>query len=295
MGGSGSGGSSGEVDYPDYMKERHSVLFDRILSHVDEAIDNNPYVDVEVWSPESMVRAMNASLDYYDSVVQGFDPIDLWFNTMDLIPPKVFTLLEMAPLNDYIDAQKARIRHNFEDDILPKYRRGMQDIGAVMTSAFKIGEALLWTKQMEDEVELEKDYKAKLLLATYEYAFKSVNDVITLTLQKISMNKELLHYALEVERMGYTAWKEYTDSKTVYKVENVKWALEMHKYLMDALGSIAGSAGTSYSTSTAGGNKVGSAIGGALSGAASGLAATGGNPIGGAVGGAIGLVGGLLA
>lgn len=295
MGGSGGGGgSSGTVDYPAYMKWHHDALYNNMGREVNEAIANNPYVGMQGWDPSCMIQHMQASVDYYDHIIQQFEPIDLWKQLMGIVPEVVFDLLDMAPLQDYVDQQKIRLRHGIEDDVLPKYRRGMQDIGAVMTSAFKIGEALLWTREMEEEASLEKEFKGKLALAAYEYSFKSAGDVISLTLQKIAYNKDVVHYNMESLRLGYVAMKEYTDSNNVYAVEKAKWALEMRKYLMDCLGAIASSAGTSYTTSSGGANKTASAIGGALAGAGTGAMATGGNPIGAAVGGAVGLVAGLF-
>lgn len=299
MGGSGGGsggggGSSGAVDYPDYMKTRHSSLYDMMGREVADAKANNPYVGMQAHNPASMIKEMFATVDYYDAVIREFDPIQVWESLMGTVPRVVFDMLDMAPLQDYIDQQKVRLRHGVEDEILPKYRRGMQDIGAVMTSAFKIGEALLWLREIEEEAALEKEFKGKLALAAYEYSFKSTGDIINLTLQKIAYHKDVMHYNLEVLRMGYAAMKEYQDSMNIYKIEDTKWKLEMDKYLMDSLGSISSSAGTSYSTSTGGGSRVSSAIGGALSGAGAGAMVSGGNPVGAAIGGAIGLAAGLF-
>lgn len=299
-GGSGGGsGSSGSVDYPSYMKERHSALYDMMKNEVADAKAHNPYIGMQAHNPSSMIKEMYATVDYYDAVIREFDPIKVWEELMGIVPKVVFDMLDMEPLQDYIDQQKVRLRHGVEDEILPKYRRGMQDIGAVMTSAFKIGEALLWLREMEEEAALEKEFKGKLALAAYEYSFKSTGDIINLTLQKIAYHKDVMHYNLEVLRMGYAAMKEYQDSMNIYKIENVKWKLEMDKYLMDALGSIASSAGTSYSTSSGGGSRVSSAIGGALGGAGSGAmigsAVPGlGTATGAAIGGAIGLAAGLF-
>ena len=276
------------------MKERHSVLYDDMRQKADQAIADNPYVGMYGWDPSCMIQHMQATVDYYDHIIQEFEPLDLWKQLMGTVPDIVFDLLDMEPLQEYIDQQKIRLRHGIEDDVLPKYRRGMQDIGAVMTSAFKIGEALLWTREMEEEASLEKEFKGKLALAAYEYSFKSAGDIISLTMQKIAYNKEVVHYNMESLRLGYVAMKEYTDSNNVYAVERAKWSLEMSKYMMDSLGSIASSAGTSYTTSSGGASRAASAIGGALSGAGMGAMATGGNPIGAAVGGAVGLVAGLF-
>ena len=295
MGGSGGGGgSSGEVDYPDYMKQRHSVLYDDMRQKADTAIAANPYIGMYGWDPTCMIQNMEATVDYYDYIINTFEPVDLWKQLMGEVPEVVLGLIDLEPLDEYIDQQKLRLRQGVEDEVLPKYRRGMQNIGAVMSSAFKIGEALLWARELQEEAATEKEFRGKLALASYEYMFKSAGDIIQLTLQKIAYHKEVVHYNMEAIRMAYVSQKEYTDSNNIYEVEKAKWALEMSKYMMDALGSIASSAGTSYTTSSGGASRASSAIGGALSGAATGAAVSGGNPIGAAVGGAVGLVAGLF-
>lgn len=297
MGGSGSGGgggSSGSVEYPDYMKNRHKDLWASMWDKHVVATNNNPYIGMYGWDPSCMIQHMQATVDYYDHIIQEFEPLDLWKQLMGIVPDIVIDLIDSSPLNEYIDQQKIRLRQGIEDDVLPKYRRGMQDIGAVMTSAFKIGEALLWARELQEEAALEKEFRGKLALAAYEYIFKSAGDIISLTLQKINYHKEVTHYNMEALRLGYVAMKEFVDSNNLYEVEKVKWPLEMSKYMMDSLGCIASSAGTSYTASSANVNKVGSAIGGALAGAGAGAMMTGGNPIGAAAGGAVGLVAGLF-
>lgn len=270
-----------------------------------------------------------------------------------------------SAINEFIDVQMERVCDRTGEDLLPRYRRGMQNIGAVMTSAYKIGEALIWSKAVQAAADLEKetkmkisektkdirgqlalsayeyngklaltrydyqgkfallikelkgkwqltdadlkdsiaktqlDYMGKLGLLTYEAAWKPVDNLLQISLQKINFHKDVMHYIMESMRMGYTAWKEYTDTKNIYDIEKVKWDLEMMKYLMDSLGCISASAGTSYTTSASGTSRVASAVGGALTGASGGMMigaamGSGGGPIGAAIGGAVGLIGGLL-
>lgn len=297
MGGSGSGGgggSSGTIDYPEYMKAKHEQLINTMENYKNTAINQNPFVGMQAWNPQRMIKNMECTIDYYDETIHDFDPETLWRSIIDKIPEVIEGIVDSEPLDEFIDSQQQRLRINVEQEILPKFRRGMQNIGAVNTSAFKIGEALIWAKELEEEAALEKEYKGKLMLANYEMVFKSANDIISLTLQKIGYVKDVMHYNLEALRMGYSAMKEYQDGNNIYAIEKVKWPLEMHKYMMDALGSIASSAGTSYSTSSAGGSRAASSIGGALSGAATGAAVTGGNPVGAAIGGAVGMIAGLF-
>lgn len=300
MGGSGGGsggggGSSGTVDYPQYMKDLHGTLYSqRLVPQVDLAISRNPYPNLRPQSPMSMVCELRSSLCWLDGEIESFDPQSLWGSLIETIPKKVIDLIETGPLDDFIDSQKQRLLAGVEIEILPKFRRGMQDIGAVNTSAFKIGEALIWSKAIEEVTGLEKEYKGKLSLAAIEYSFKNVDAIIGLTLQKLSMQSALAQLSMEASRIGYVGWKEYFDQFNVFRIEEVKWNLEINKYLMDALGSISASAGVSYSTSAGGVTRGSSAIGGAIAGIGTGLASTGGSPLGGVIGGAVGLIGGLF-
>lgn len=411
MGGSGAGsggggGSSGTIDYPAYMKERHSALYDSIKDAVAKAQSSNPYNYVQAWDPSYSMYKMEIIAKSWYNFYDKLSPMAIWEciagqvpnKIMDFFTPEEFDeimkmgndpaearkfegsvgtpawtdvfsparlrdYLQRIPLdyvwdntaiNEYLSDAAGRLCETARDEVIPQYRRGMQDIGAVMTSAYKIGEALLWHKVMTDAkemqseitakvVEKEKDAKIALAMSAYETAgklalteyekradyeilrkeyvmkyvsaradmmakygllyfeqvFKSTSDVLNLTLQKIGWINQMMHYYLEVERMTYTAMKEYTDSKNIYKIEQTKWDLEMFKYQMDALGSIASSAGTSYTTSSSGTSRLSSAIGGALTGASAGMMAgaamgSAGGPIGAAVGGAIGLIGGIL-
>lgn len=298
-GSGGGGGSSGTIDYPQYMKDRHSALYDWMREEVWKAQTNNPYDYLQAWSPISTVRQMEGTIDCWDDIVRGFDPVAVWESLMGQVPDVVFGLLDNPALEEWFEAERAQQCQVLQNEILPKFRRGMQDIGAVMTSAFYIGEGLLWAKAMEDGSKAEKEYKGKLAVAAFEYVFRNTSDLLNIALQKINFHKEIAHYNLESLRMAYTMMKEYTDSKNIYDIERVKWPLEMYKYLMDALGSISASAGTSYTTSASGTSRVASGVGGALAGAGMGAmagAAHGsiGGPAGAAIGGAIGLVSGLL-
>lgn len=420
MGGSGAGsggggGSSGTIDYPAYMKERHSALYDSIKDAVAKAQSSNPYNYVQAWDPSYSMYKMEAIANTWYRYYDRISPAALWECVAGSIPAKAKNIYKPAEYQSMLDAaagdkptsssfensigtpdwdgvfdtnllrsylQRIPLDYVWDntqideylgnamqglcesarDEVIPQYRRGMQDIGAVMTSAYKIGEALLWRKVMLDAkdmqkeikmkvVEKEKDAKIALAMSAYEVAgklaltnyekkadyeilkkeykmkygltdadlasskmemmgkfgllqyeqiFKSTGDVLNLALQKIGWMNQLMHYYLEVERMTYTAMKEYTDSKNIYKIEQTKWNLEMFKYQMDALGSIASSAGTSYTTSSSGTSRLSSAIGGALTGASAGMmvgGATGaamGGPVGAAIGGAVGLIGGIL-
>lgn len=310
-GSGGGGGSSGAIDYPQYMKERHSKLYDEMRTFRNESITNekdkngnityyaNPYVKLTAWSPKNMVSKMNSSIKTYNNAIKQFNPWNIWLSGINNIPSHVMATLDNAKLNDFISNQKASLRKDIENVILPKFRRGMQDINAVINSAYAIGEALIWCKEVEEEAKLEKEYKGKLAIAAWDYAMKSVDTQLDYTARKLQFMKDLTQYFLETWRMEYTAYKEYRDAMNMYLVEKRKWKLEMSKYLMDALGSIASSAGTSYTAGSATSNKVSSGLSGALSGAAMGAmggsAIPGvGTAIGAVAGGAIGLIGGLF-
>lgn len=351
-GSGGGGGSSGTIDYPGYMKERHGALYDAMKDSVAKAQSGNPYNYVEAWNPSYSMFRIDSIVECWYNYFDKISPMAVWNAILEEVPDQVYRsfsparyepyltsqgeVTEQAPpsfytdtteLDNAIDAAWTNMCEKVRDEVIPKYRRGMQDIGAVSVSAFKIGEALLWRRVMKDMAEQEAqgrlefakldkqvkadyakaylehrlklgmgrfEYMAKYGLLATEQSNKGAGDVLQFVLQKLQFIKDCMHYAMEGERMSYSAFKEYTDSNNIYKIEQIKWDLEMYKYLMDSLGSIASSAGTSYTTSASGGSRTASAIGGALTGVATGIMASGGNPIGAMIGGAAGLIGGII-
>lgn len=304
MGGSsGGGGNSGKIEYPAYISEVHRQLMDKVDAGIQTASGLNPYIGATTCDPLPASEEMIGAVDMFADALKATPSFNArWDIAKGLVMDLYNTVSEQNPFAAIIARQKQKAETDFYNDILPKFRAGLRDQGVVMTSGYKIGEALMFSKLMEDVALLGPELENKYLLALWSEAPKMVQTVSQQQSQEmfqyIEYAKTILHYQLEVIRMNYTMFKEFTDTNQEYKVLSKTWPLEMQKYMMDSIACVAGAGGAS-TTAGRSVSKAQSAVGGALSGAAAGAmigAQTGsiGGPWGAAIGGAVGLIGGLI-
>jgi len=169
----GGGGSAGQVDYPDYMKDAHAnILFGLDVDQPDEintsviaafndAESDNPYTGLTVYDPDSVISDMLSRLGNFDTLVNALDyatdfpavlAIALAQNATDTSTLDTTTLdtatldtitIDETRLDDDISAYDALLTAQLTDVELPVFKSGMLNIGAVNTSAYTIGEAIL--------------------------------------------------------------------------------------------------------------------------------------------------------
>ncbi len=111
----------------------------------------------------------------------------------------------------------------------------------------------------------------------------------------IELEKTLMHYTMEANRLEIVATKEQDDTDNMIAVKDGRWDLETYQYGANLLAAIGGGTLLPSGSSSGGDNpSTGtSALGGALAGAAIGSSVGGGwsTIIGGALGG---IAGGLF-
>lgn len=293
MGSSGGGGStSGMTDFPEYMKTFHG----RILDHsgadapIASALDgynyaiqgNSPYYNY-ITNTEPIAQAFMGAGKSLNSYKKLFELLETYQN-LDF-DNLVAAYSSNTTVEELMQAVSIALDDEIETTIMPKFKGNMRSIGAVMSSAYVMGEALIWDSKIkalakerlniEQIVNQNKDMAIKY--ATTYMEFKKSIPLVTTDLVKY-------YYALKTD---------LDDHYSSMHSKDLRWDLDMLQYVNNTLSSISGAA-LSQGTTDKPPSKVASAIGGALSGAAAGAMATGGNPIGAVAGGVIGLAGGLL-
>ena len=180
MGGSpggGGGSSSGRIDYPGYIKHVHSDWLagitdptggadthDAIESSVTEvmntALGSSPFTGLSAYDPDTALAVMDAAVlaatvDFgtvitsrmygiVSSAVSVIDPITDFNDALVSVTNQVnTTLYSTAEVDADINAFGDLVDDQIDAVVLPRFRRGMQDINAVQSSAFVIGEALI--------------------------------------------------------------------------------------------------------------------------------------------------------
>jgi hypothetical protein len=157
----GGSGSSGQVGYPSYMETTHSNW----LSIVELIIANgvaaaSPYTAAVAYDPDSILSNNDIVMDQFNTLVLAFSPDSDWSTLWTVAQNKLETsVFSDTIINAKVAAYNANALARLNTDVLPRYQRGMQDVRAVMTSAFTIGEAIITSDITRDVNKFEADLK----------------------------------------------------------------------------------------------------------------------------------------
>lgn len=255
----GGGGSSGKVSYAAYLELNHQAI---IGNSVTYPVTQNLFQTLNIMmatSPYAAALAFDPAADLADMVtaLSTFDA-----NIADLVSVAKITA-DVGTFSDILDAE-------ITSKTLPAFNARMRDIGAVQTSSFAVGTALIWASR---DREVAK-YETTLTLKRDEIAYQGW--------------KDKLHYSIDVSRMAIAAKNDQGQLNVEYDMLDANWDIECLMKAGQILGCLGG--GTHLPDKP---SKIGSALSGALSGAAAG-AMTGTGPIGIGAGAAIGAAAAFL-
>lgn len=316
-GSGGGGGGSGRVDYPDYMKTFHGEMLDdstsdtldySIVDHLNAAHGSNPFTGTPAYDPISRITDYMAEIGTFDTLVtSGIASGTAWqgflANVVDATSGLKAKFEAPTPAAEDeiaadVDAYQDIVDDHVETDILPRFQRGMQDINAVQSSAFVIGQAIIEGMANRDVAKyqgnlrvaafLQKDkIDANSLMLKNQLYTQSIGQIIQYYTAEINANLALTNAYIEGNRIAIVAEKEQADRQVEIDEFEALWDLESWATAGNALAAI-GSASVQYPSK--GMSKGQSALSGALAGAAVSTM-VGAGPL---VGAGIGLAAGLF-
>lgn len=297
MGGSnGGGGSSGQVDFPEYMKDYHASWLAEMDVHTDTLLNSNPYAIATAYNPDGALDQVASTLATFSALITAVDSYADWQTSFDIAQSK-FTN-PVINISEQADAYSEILDDNIMTRVLPQFKRGMQNVGASMGSAFVIGEAIIWANRDRDLSKFQTDLTIKNADLTIQNR-QLISDGVKTMLQNIMNEAELFkaftHYMMEFNRIRIVAKSEETTNNLEYDVKDARWEIGAYVEAGNLLASISGTAIQTDSSKAP--SKGVSALGGAISGVAAGAMAGGtiGQPgLGALIGGVLGAAGGLL-
>ncbi len=302
MGGSGGGGSSsGKIKYPAYMEAFHGSMLDNggadtftnsVVDAINAAYGSSPFDSVVAFDPVTELTAMDSALCAFDAAVNALDNDDDWESAMTAARVEIDTNVVSTA---YIDADVAEFSDLLDDErdtkILPRFKAGMANINAAMSSSFVMGEAIIEAFGARDVSKYSKELRMKLNWQRNEMIVKAAETMLSNLMSRIGYERDVAHYRIEMNRLSIAAYKEQDDRDMWLDEQDALWDVSLFAYGGNALAAIAGAAA---STREKGPSQAQSAVSGAVSGAAMGYMMSGGNPYGAAAGAAIGLGASLL-
>jgi hypothetical protein len=260
MGGnSGGGGGSGAVSYPGYMEDIHEDWLDdsggdsiseSMTSVMDAAIGNSPWTGQAAYDPDTDITAMLAAGTTMQTLVT-------LLSTGTTLDDLIANVLDEDRLDDAVDEFAADLDARLTAEVVPRFERGMQDINAVVSSAFVIGRALIEENQDRQVAKYSADLHMK--------AFS--DDSIRVIQLKLEYQRAASSIIAELYRMKTAIKSDETKLNIDIDDKDARWDLEVFQYGGNLMASIGGGTGN---TKSAGVSQTQSAVGGALSGAAAG-------------------------
>lgn len=297
----GSSSGSGAVDYPAHMKTFHQAYIGSggtyaLSTAWSEAVSAAPYA-AELASPtytptEDWIDAEDEVVLSKSALTALVDPTSAAWDVVVTALKSRWDYIGPAQASGLLDTLTAEMEDQLDNIVLPKFRRGMQDIGAHNTSAFTIGEALLRAQALKQVSDKQGEVETKLVMQQNEFVFKDHQMGVEWNTKNAQMRMDYAKLYAEMKRVLIVGKMEWAKTILETSVQKALWKMELSKYVNDAFGSIHGAPSTVNAASQK--SQLGSAIGGGISGAAAGAAVGSvfpgvGTVTGAVVGGALGI------
>lgn len=292
MGGSsgGGGGSSGEVSWPEYLETRHREMIDELMDYtIPTMIASNPFVDVDAFDPDEDLNLAWDAVCEFDAFVDAMSHESDWESAMT----KAVEVVDGQVITDsYINADIQAFSDTIEDELntkaLPQFKAGMRELNAVMSSAFVLGEADIYSRFTKEVAKYGTEVRSRLHLQRSEIITKSANAIIAQLLETGKLESSVASVSVDAKRIAIVARKEELDMNLEIDENEARWENEAWKYGANMLAAISGgTVGATGSKPSAGQSALSGALGGASIGATFGVP-------GAIVGGILGGVGGFL-
>jgi len=274
MGSSGGGGASGAVSHSAYLETIHhdwlntsgiDKIEKSITEVMDSALGSSPWTGLAAYNPDADIAAYEASITAFAGILAGLSDTADW---AAFYAQAALTLDGVGEANITADvaAFQAQLDDNITTRVLPRFRRGMQDINAVVSSAFPIGESIIESFQARDVAK----YTATLRMNLGDKRTQAIEQMMNLMSRRIGWEEDYTRMVIEANRIKIVAKKEQADKDAQIDEQDAKWDLEVFQHggnLMAAIG------GGTVIPNVSGKSPAASAIGGAMSGAAMGALA----------------------
>lgn len=305
--GGGGGGGSGQVSHSAYLEVIHSswldhstadTISDSITDVMNSALGSSPFAALTAYDPDADITAWEAAITAFAAILAGVAEATDWdalYTQAETTIDDTAEITEAVIVAD-VDAFADQLDDEITTKVLPRFRSGMRNIDAVVSSAFPIGEAVIEGFRDRDVAKHDSAIRlsaasknADIRLATKNLRLEATNQMLSLMVQRINWEQAYATMVIEAKRIKIVAKKEETDINRDIDKEDALWDLEVFQYGANLLAAIGGgvAATTSHKPSTAQ-----SVIGGAMSGAAAGGMVAG--PYGAVVGGVLGAAAGYL-
>ena len=271
----GGGGSSGDVDFPDYMKTFHGRALDgsgadtptsSIVDIINASLGNSPFAAATAYDPDTDITAYEAAISGFDTLIAGIDEATDW--------AALFTQAETSidgvsddDIDDDVDAFADELDDEITTKVLPRFEAGMRDINAVVSSAFVIGRANIEGFRDRDVARHASKLRLGVVADRQKSYVMATEQMLRLLIARYGWEESYMRTVIEAKRIKIVAKKEEVDENLKIGEDDATWDLELYQYGANLLASI-GSGTMVPKTNKP--SRTSSVIGGAMAGATAG-------------------------
>ena len=325
--GSSGGGASGAVSWPAYLESVHTLLLDdagadtptaSIVAAFNVAYGASPFIGTVAYDPDielattysritaaiSFIDLLEANGDYERAYSTAAGTIVEDDSFLDAV------VLDEGEIAADITATGLILEDELNDRTIPNFRSGFLNIGAVNSSSFVIGEALIRAYKGRDlakyvtELRVAKSTRQDDINARHRLQYREIQarhkinrreqirngttQIISSFLKEGEFLLSIAGTTIEAKRLHIIAKKEEIAEQADFDEKNALWDLSLFQSVANLL---AGPSGGTVNNERRP-SKATSALAGAASGAATGAAigsAFGGPGYGTAIGAVVGL------
>lgn len=289
----GGGGSEGPTDntvrFAPYLENAHGELLNdngsdtadlSLIDALNAAFGGSPFGSAPTLNPDDAffgsgysVTSFPSLYDMFGRFMAGLDLHVLWEQTYNGI-------ITSAPLGTLIASHAERLDDDVEQRVIPRFEAGMRNIGAIHSTAFAMGRALI----EETRIREFNNFVAKLELGAFETS-------IRMWQAHLDWNKNVTVIYSEMIRLYYGTRQGASEHNAAMDAKHVTFDLDLFEYARAMLGALSGSPAAVGPGDKGKSSPLASGIAGGVAGAAAGSSF---GPWGAAIGGVIGFAAGFF-
>jgi hypothetical protein len=185
---------------------------------MDAAMGASPFALLTAFDPDAYLTDMDNALIAMNTLVNAMSYETDWENMIAVVVGQMSLGVagEIAAFNAEID-NEVNIVH------LPRFQRGMQDINAVQSSSFILGEAYI-----EAEALRQKNKYAGQLRR--DFVNQGIEQMLKIYIVKSEMTKNYVSSLLDQRRVAIVAKKEETDVNREIDEADARWDLSIFQH-----------------------------------------------------------------
>jgi hypothetical protein len=286
----GAGGGTGGASYPDHMVKVHTDWLNKdgtkkvsnsVVDLMNTAMSgDSPFTNFSTVNVDDVFLGKNVTVTSFVSPYSRLSDLGC-FN----IEGKYAEYLtdDDADIAAAITAESNLIDDEIYQKQLPAFQAGLDDINAVQSSSFILGEALIWDGKNKAMARVSSALRIERLNSRAEISLKRIGAYI-------EWSRLVTASSIEIARI-YTAARHDVDGLTVeIGARDKLFDLTIYQYGVNVMSSITGSA-IANADPGPGKSGLGGPLSAALSGASVGAMIPGATPATAGIGAAIGLAG----